>query len=124
MRKHLVGVYKLGFRPIRLFVEPQSGNGSVTLVPDDDGSTVVTIGIDCSWCEAVSILLHEAYEAVLIDLNTRYQPAPAYSGESSDFMFITTHNQLSEAHERVGNFLIEAFPEFGKAYRKYSLYKD
>jgi hypothetical protein len=122
--KHVVGNYRLGFRNVRLVVDSGTGNGEVDLVPKEGGATEVVIGIDSPWDEALSVLLHEAYEAVLIDSQIRYKPQPSYSGESSDFIFIATHNQLSEAHERVGVFLAKALPDFTKAYRKCSLFKD
>ena len=124
MKTHLVTTFKLGFGFARLFVEAESENGSVKLLPADSGSAIVTIGIDCSWGEALSILLHELYEATLIDLNTRYELDPSYSKEASDFMFFASHNQLAEAHERVGCALGHILPDFTKAYKKYSKYED
>lgn len=123
MKTHLVGTYELGVRPIRLFVAPEHGNGSVKLTPDDGGSTKVIVGLYCPWKESISILLHELYEATLIDLNTRYECQPSYARGASDFVFFMTHNQLGEAHDRVGDTLIEILPKFEKAYKKYSPYK-
>lgn len=123
MNTHLVSTFKLGFRFVRLFVETESENGSVIFLPADSGSARVTIGVNCSWGTAVSVLLHELYEATLIDLNTRYGLDPAYSNEASDFMFLVSHNQLSEAHERVGYALAAVLPDFTKVYKKYSPYK-
>jgi hypothetical protein len=122
--KKLVGNYKLGLRPIRLYVNPGHANGNVDLMPEDRGSSSVTIGIDAPWGEAVSVLLHELYEAMLIDLGTRYKLRPSYSEESSDFMFFLSHNQLGEAHERVGYMLAHMLPDFSKAYNKFSPFKD
>jgi len=115
-----VGNYKIGYRPVQLFVDTNLPGGSVTLVPEDGKPTSIEIGIGCHLTLAMSTLLHEAYELALIDLNTRYEPQPAYSSESSDFIFVMTHNQLGEAHDRVGEFLIAAFPKFNKAYEKHS----
>jgi len=122
--KREVGTYRLGFRNVRLFVEYDSPNGSVDFIPDDGGTAIVTVGIDSPLSEAISVLLHELYESILIDLNTRYKKMPSFSSESSDFIFIMTHNQLGEAHERIGIFLTDALPDFMKAYDKFSTYKD
>lgn len=118
--KKRVGNYRLGLRPIRLFMDPDSANGSVDLMPSDGGSTIVNVGVRCSWGETVTVLLHELYECVLIDLNTRYKMKPSYSEESSDFMFFMSHNQLGETHERVGYLIAHMIADFRKAYKKYS----
>lgn len=120
MKTHLVSTFKLGLRFVRLYVETGSESGSVKFFPNDFGATTVTVGIGCSWGEALSILFHELYEAVLIDLNTRYHLDPSYSSEASDLMFLVSHNQLSEAHERVGSALAVTLPHFERAYKKYS----
>ena len=110
-------------RRVRLLIENETRNGSVLFTPDDGGITTVTVGINGEWSRVVSVLLHELYEAVLIDLNTRYGKDPSYTVEASDFMFLVSHNQLSEAHERVGEVISIIYPYFYKAYKKYSPYK-
>ncbi len=114
----LVGKYMLGFRAVRLYVDTKSCSGSVDLLPDDKGSAIVCIGIDCPFEESTATLLHEVYEATLIDINTRYKRTPSFSGESSDYIFVMTHNELGEAHERVGVFMVEAYEDFKEIYEK------
>jgi hypothetical protein len=122
--EHFVGHYKLGFKYVRLFVQADNVNGSVKLIPEDRGSQKINVGIDAPWSVCLGTLLHEAYESVLIELSTRYELQPSLSNESSDFMFFMTHNQLGEAHDRVAVFLEKALPDFSKAYKKFSTYKD
>lgn len=112
----------MGIRPIRLYVDPKSEDGSVLFTPTDKGATIVTVGVQCRWPEALSVLFHELYEAALIDLNLRYGPKPSYSEEASDFIFLMSHNQLSEAHERMGYCLAYVLPDFEKAYDKHGSY--
>lgn len=119
MKPILVGTYNLGLRPIRLYAHPDKRDGSVKTVPKDRGTTTVDVGIDQIWGRTLGTLLHESYEIVLIDLGTRYEKNPTYSDESSDFMFFMSHNMLGEAHEIVGDFLIEAVPDFQKIHNKY-----
>lgn len=118
--KKLVGKYQLGFRNVLLYVVSDSADGSVDLLPKDKGPSVIYVGIDGPFYDCVGTLLHEAYELVLIDLNTRHKKQPSYSLESSDFIFIASHNELSEAHERVGTFIASVYGEFGDAYNKNS----
>jgi hypothetical protein len=113
-----VGVYQLGFRMVRLVADFTTGNGCVQVCPDDHGLPQVVVGCDGPWDEVIGTLLHEAYELSFIDLNTRYKARPSWSEESSDFMFIMTHNQLSETCERVGSFIEHALPELSKVYHK------
>ena len=121
--KKLVGSYNLGFRPVNLFIDTDRTGGSVELTPEERGKpTAINVGINSPLVIAVSTLLHEAYEACLIDLNARYEPHPAYSSESSDFIFVMSHNQLGEAHDRVGEFLVDTYTAFVLAYNKYSVY--
>src|ERR1700676_1830035 len=119
MKKIGVGIFKLGFGFVKLFAVPGSESGEVLLLPKSKGTREIYIGIDGEWDEVVSTLLHEAYEVVLIDLNTRYKQKPSFSAESSDFVFFMTHNQLGEAHERIGEFLVHALPALSTAYKMY-----
>lgn len=121
--KKLVGSYMLGFRMIRLYVDPGTGNGHVDLLPNNRGSAVVTIGIDGPLPESTGVLLHELYEAVMIDMNSRYKRSPSFSTESSDYIFVVTHNDLNEAHERIGVFMFEAYGDFVRAHKKFHSYK-
>lgn len=116
--KILVGVYPLGLDFVKLFAITESASGSVDFLPDSNGITEIKVGVSAPFEEAVSTLLHEAYEKTLIDLSTRYKPKPSFSGESSDYVFFATHNQLSEAHDRVGDFLVKALPDFKKVWEK------
>lgn len=119
MKPTEVGKYSIGLRPIRLVVI-DSISGSVEPTPKDGGSTIVNVGINQPWDEAVGVLLHELYEIALIDLNTRYKPKPSYSKESSDYIFLMTHNQLGEAHERLGEIISRCFSDFRMAYDKFN----
>ena len=117
MRK-FVGTYMLGLRTVRLYVDTKSASGSVEFLPSDKGAAIVDVGIDCEFSEAVSTLLHEIYEASLIDVNTRFKKSPTFSGESSDYIFVMTHNELGEVHERAGIFLVQAYGDFKRVYEK------
>jgi hypothetical protein len=104
-------------RFVQLVGVPGTGNGSVDFLPQDKGVPVIKVGLAVPWEEAIGVLLHEAFEASFIDLNTRFQTNPAYSGESSDYVFVMSHNQFSEAAERVGDFVKHALPAFSVVYR-------
>lgn len=114
----LVGTYHLGFRMVRLICDFTTANGAVFVAPDDHGLPKVMVGGDAPWDEVIGTLLHEAYELTFIDLQTRYKQRPSWSEEASDFIFLMTHNQLSEACERVGSFLDHALPDLRKLYFK------
>src|ERR1019366_2439354 len=111
---HFVGNYRLGFKWVRLFADNSESGGSVKLIPEDEGSAVVTVGLHGPWEIVFSTLLHELYEAAMIDMGVRYGVSPAMSCESSDFLFVMTHNQLDEAHSRVSGMLIDALPAMAK----------
>lgn len=117
--KKLVGRYQLGYRPVSLYAVPGDINGSVKLA-GETGTTEIYVGVDDQWPETLSTLLHEVYECVLIDLNTRFKKQPSFSFDTSDYTFFMTHNELSEAHERVAYFLSEAVGPFEKMYEKLS----
>ena len=121
---HFVGNYRLGFKWVRLFADNSESGGSVKLIPEDEGSAVVTVGLHGPWEIVFSTLLHELYEAAMIDMGVRYGVSPAMSCESSDFLFVMTHNQLDEAHSRVSGMLIDALPAMAKLYKKYSTWED
>jgi hypothetical protein len=104
-KQYEVGRWQLGTRYVRLYVETESQDGAVEIFPEDEGTAKIIVGVDQDWETVVATMLHEAYELTLIDLNTRYKCKPSLSVESSDFLFVMTHNQLGEAHERVGAFV-------------------
>lgn len=113
-----VGTYQLGFRMVRLYADFSTANGCVMVCPDDHGLPQISVGCDAPWDEVIGTFLHEAYELTLIDLQTRYKQRPSWSEESSDFMFFLSHNQLSEACERIGGFTEHALPDLSKVYSK------
>ena len=116
----LVGHYQLGFRNFALYADPNNASGTVKLAPDDKSkSSEVFIGVDGSWPEAVSTLLHELFEVAFIDVNGRFKRCPTYCEEPSDFNFFLTHNEFSEAAERVGYVLIDALKDLSKVYKNH-----
>ena len=104
---------------IRLYGVPESDDGAVYIVPKDKGTPQVEIGFNGDWCEVLGTLLHETYELMLIDVNTRWKQDPAYSESAAQFLFVASHEQLGEIHERVGFFLAAAVPDIQLAHRKY-----
>lgn len=124
MKPILIGAYQLGFRCFRLYIDPSTANSHVDLTPNDKGACQIFVGVNCPWGEAVGVLLHELYEASFIDLNVRYKKRPSYSNESSDYLFVMTHNELGEAHERIGDALAASLASVTIAYKKYSKFKS
>jgi hypothetical protein len=114
-----VGKFTLGLNFVELYANPKTMGGSVDFLPENrTGLTKIFIGINDEWGEVLSSLLHEAYEASLIDRGLRYRPKPSYSSESSNYVFIMTHNQFDEANTRVAFFLKDALPKLEKVYEK------
>jgi len=118
INKILVGTYQLGLRNIKVFADPNTASGSVIMMPENKGVAEVNVGIAKSWAETVSTFLHEAFELSFIDLNGRYSQSPGFCQEASDFIFLVTHNQFSDAGERVSELLVKALPALEKIYKK------
>lgn len=123
MKPIYVGTFRLGLRFYKLYGHPETANGSVELLPDSKSTSEIHIGFDAPWGEVFGVLLHEIYEAQLVEMNLRYKPKPAWSEESSDYIFFVSHNQLGEIHERIGPFMTDALPAFTSAYRKFQIQK-
>jgi hypothetical protein len=123
MKSISLGTFQLGLRLVKLYAVEDECNGSVKILPKDGEIPKIFVGMDCPWDVSLAVLLHEAYELTLIDLNTRYNNAPSFANSSSDYLFFMTHNQLGEAHERVGTFLEEAYSVFKAAYDKFQTKK-
>jgi hypothetical protein len=115
-----VGKFTLGLNFVELYANPETMGGSVDFLPERDKTdlTKIYVGLNDEWPEVLSSLLHEAYEAVLIDQGLRYRPKPSYSSESSNYIFIMTHNQFDEANTRVAFFLKDALPKLEQIYEK------
>jgi hypothetical protein len=117
--KVLVGTFQLGLRYINLFIDFSTENASVSFLPIRKGVPdlpVMVVGADTDWGEVLSTLLHEAYELTFVDLSLRYKKRPSWTEESSEFYFWMHHNDLAEAHERIGPFLAKVVPEVKKIY--------
>lgn len=114
MKPIKVGTYQLGTRTIRLYLRPGDSGGSVRFSPPDRGTTKVEVGSGTTWGECIGILFHELYEAVLIDLNARYAAAPTWAESSSSYLFVATHEQLDEAHMRVGECVTDMYDDLKK----------
>lgn len=112
MKDIYLGTHPLGARFVRVYAIPDSPNGTVLVKPPDKGTPIVRIGIESEdFGEVLSIALHEVYELTLIDLNTRYEHDPTWSNSAAHFLFVMTHEQFSEATDRVGDFFQRILPK-------------
>jgi len=109
-----VGKYQLGWRWVEVFLSPKSENGSGQFCPTGSDVTELVIGLSDGPQVAVAILLHEAMEAVLWDLDCSYRLSSNWAVGSGLYSFHMTHAQYSEATDRVGFFLAKCLPEFQK----------
>lgn len=109
-----VGSYDLGNRRVTVRLDKQSSNGHCHII---DG--IIFIGIDGNnWREVIGILLHEAMELAIMDLELRYTPSHDESNSADIYLFIMTHPQFSQVCGRVGNFLYECLPDLTRSYRE------
>lgn len=107
-----IGTYELGFRQMKVFVNPQTSGGAVDL-----RKCTMTIGTaDEDWWRVVAVLLHESIEAGMMDLHCRLNDtADGYSSDDS-VVFIMTHPQYSQVIGQAAEFLTLVLPDLAREY--------
>ena len=77
----------------------------------------MTIGTaDDDWWRVVTVVMHEAIEAAMMDCHCRY--ADTADGFHADdcFLFVMTHPQYSQVIGQASEFLTEVLPDLAKVY--------
>jgi hypothetical protein len=121
-QKHL-GVFELGPQNIDLyFVTGGERGGRFYCTPDDTSKPrlKVMVGKDSTWARAVDYLLHEATEFSLMRLQKRYEVAGSWSCDDAAYLFVLTHQDLSEVMSWVSHFAAKALPPLSQAFNAYS----
>lgn len=113
-----IGRYHLGIRDVDVYGRKGTG-GEFFSASESNGIAEIHIGLsDKPWPGIVNALLHEAMELTLSDMRCRWRPTPDYSNDHSNYFFVATHEQFSEALGRVAYFLSESLPELAKVYKR------
>lgn len=103
----LVGKYQLGWRSVEFYVMPYENGGWFQAVPGDGRDSQMHIGLYYErWEDVLEVLLHEAHEFNMSDLNCAYRPNNVYADNCSDGVyFMMDHNQHTEACARSAYFM-------------------
>jgi hypothetical protein len=98
----------------------RDGIGGEFVWCDDDPCARITVGADHdAWGDVVAVVLHEAEEAVAVQLLLRFSLHDSYARDRLSLLFVMTHPQLSEVCARVGPFLAACLPEIEAAWKQW-----
>jgi hypothetical protein len=126
-----IGAYNIGDDVVALLGEVGETNGNVFyahLEKDGyakpphskigEGCPLITVGLGTSnWRTCLSVLMQETMEYAYMKLHTRYNNSENWSLTHSDYLFVATHQQFSEAISRSALFLTYAMSDLNKIYR-------
>lgn len=116
----LIGTYNLGFRKIKLFANTANSDGQV-LIRDH----TMYVGVsNPKWSCVLEVLMHESFEAAMMDMHCRYLPSADQSIASDTFLFVMTHSQFGQVTAQASDFIAAAFPDLAKYYSKLKRDKD
>lgn len=114
-----IGVYRLGWRFIELWVDPTWLGGRVITGPAPESTiTRMIIGLNDHWKGVVGVLTHESVEIAAWDMGTQYRKSGEYSETTNGYYFMFDHQQFTEIADRAGYFMAQVLPDLSTAYRK------
>ena len=112
-----IGQFDFGTRSVNLFWKEGTG-GAFYMNHESDGQARIVLGVnERSWGAQVAVLLHEALELAMADHACRFNPAPDYSWDSANYLFVMNHPQFSEIVARVGLYVSNCLPALSQVYK-------
>jgi len=120
MKQKIIGVYPCGGEEVQLILREGTG-GEFYTMPGKGCIARIKVGADAGhgWSFLVGTLMHEVMEFSMTRAGLRYGPAPDYSLDNGNYLFVMTHTQFSEASARAAMFLAAALPDLSGAWKKW-----
>ncbi len=124
MRQKVVGVYEIGYEKIEVVLRDGNG-GEFHMLSENSNITRIKIGADYeNWRDVLAVFLHETMEFSLDRLKCRYYPSNDLSNSTDRYVFITTHNQFSDACAKVAECAADCVPDLKKIWKKWKKKND
>lgn len=114
MPEKKVGKVPLGCFEVDLYLDCKLAGGTCSMT---DRKVVVGLAME-EWPDCVSVVMHEAMEYAMADLQLRFLPCWSASQANDDYTFHMTHPQFSEAMARAAMFVTKALPIIAAAWNK------
>lgn len=112
-----VGKFKLGWRWIYLYTDSELSGGLFQYTPKDDETAKMVVGLNSArYSQTFESLIHEAFEAVLNDMELVYCNYGHYSWDTGSRWMWMDHERFSEACSRVAEFILETEKEIKQAW--------
>jgi hypothetical protein len=122
-----IGTYDLGDEVVGLVGELGTSNGHIFIPTASqtkaqhsncNGLPHITVGMSQGrWARALEVLLHEAFEYAMMRMSLRFACSDNWSRSHADYVFLMTHEQMSEGMSRIAPFLASAQPDLSRVYR-------
>jgi len=109
----------MGHLNVDLYANTQMQGGEFYFWPDEKSLPCIRVGLDGSWPDTISWLLHEALEFALCHRQLRFARTAKLNGDHADFLFVFDHCEYGNVCSMVGRFLVDALPAWTKAYREW-----
>lgn len=116
----LIGSFKLGNQPVKLYISPISG-GTFNIAPNDGSEPFIEVGTiegQADWEEVMTFLIHECHEFVMTKNYNRYLSHPSTGCGHSDYLFSMTHHQFSIVCGSVAQFMSECLMPLWRAFQE------
>jgi hypothetical protein len=119
VKQTLVGSYILGHEYVDLILREGEG-GCFYETPEVGKPARIKIGAEHEqWVEILSVLLHETMELCLDRMKRRYDATQDCGQDHSSYLFVFTHPELSDAMNRVAEYLNGCQEDLRKAWGKW-----
>jgi hypothetical protein len=118
MVKKKIGVFQLGDIQVETFFNSDFG-ASFTSYPEKGKLPRIVLGFGPdTWRTILSYVHHETFEMTAALMGARYDPQD-YARDASNYMFVFTHQTMSDICARCAIYFVEALPAVEKAWRKF-----
>ncbi len=120
LKQKILGVYEFGYEQVQIVLREGTG-AEFYFMPEKGSVPRIKIGCDYKeWRCIITILQHEALEFALTRLMCRYECAEDMSKDHSAYLFVMTHQQMSDACAKVADLMSNCLPDLAEAWKKWN----
>ena len=118
---HNLGLFKLGYRYVRVYANEQMHGGAFSFNPPDTEHSSIEVGINyiqSEWSHIVAILWHEALEFVMAEMQVRFSQDSSYANNAAEYLFVMDHQKFAECVARAAYFHVQVIDKLWDAHQK------
>jgi hypothetical protein len=118
MAKIKVAILRFNHINLDLYANPDGIGANYMTAPDDVSLPRIEVGLQEEWDDVFSNLIHEAFEAAIMQYQGSYTRVMDCTSDAGCRLFVFDHSTFSEIAEQVARFLPEATTKLEKVWKK------